>query len=397
MMKPTEDDLERYRQHVRGVIAAHRPSQESREGHRAPVDAESEAELRHWYRTLYDEGILGGGWPVDRGGRANHNPHYDLITTEEVIRARVPRPIDQVQLASHVLISFGTAAQKDLYLPLIRSAAHIWCQLFSEPGAGSDLAGVRCSATPAGNGGFRLNGQKIWSTDAHWADMGLALIRTGPDRHQGLTAFLIPMDTPGVSVRPIRTIGGAYEFNEVFLDDVTLDASAVLGAIGGGWAVAMAGLESERFGVGANVVLLEMLLDDVATVARAVHINGHPGIRDDLIRSQLVDLASGADAAMAFVNGHIERESEGRADDSDGPIGKILYTETYNRIARFGVHLAAEHPIADSEEAKVSAERLRDAWLWSRALTISGGSSEIMRNIIARHRLHLPPKGSPAR
>jgi alkylation response protein AidB-like acyl-CoA dehydrogenase len=218
-MKPTERDLERHRQHVRRVIAAHRPSQDSREGHRAPIDAESEAELRHWYRTLYDEGILGGGWPVERGGQANHNPHYDLIATEELIRARVPRPIDQVQLASHVLITFGTDAQKDHYLPLIRSADHIWCQLFSEPGAGSDLAGVRSSARPLGDGEFRLNGQKIWSTDAHWADMGLALIRTGPDRHEGLTAFLIPMNTPGVNVRPIRTIGGAYEFNEVFLDD----------------------------------------------------------------------------------------------------------------------------------------------------------------------------------
>jgi alkylation response protein AidB-like acyl-CoA dehydrogenase len=200
-----------------------------------------------------------------------------------------------------------------------------------------------------------------------------------------------------VNVRPIRTIGGAYEFNEVFLDDVRLDASAVLGVVGEGWNVAMAGLESERFGVGANVVLLELLLDDVATLAGAASINGRPGIGDDLIRSQLVDLASQAEAAMAFVDAHIERESEGRADDSEGPVGKILYTETYNRIARYGVHLASDNEIADSEEAKVSAQRLRDAWLWSRALTISGGSSEIMRNIIARHRLHLPRKGSIAR
>jgi alkylation response protein AidB-like acyl-CoA dehydrogenase len=397
MFKPTADDLERHRQHVRAVIEEHRPRQEGREGHRAPVDAESEAELRRWYGVLYDEGILGGSWPVDRGGKADHSPRYDLITTEELIRARAPRPIDQVQLASHVLLEFGTDAQKDLYLPLIRSADHVWCQLFSEPGAGSDLAGVRCSGTPAPDGGFRLHGQKIWTTDAHWADMGLALIRTGPARHEGLTAFLIPMNTPGVSVHPIRTMGGAYEFNEVFLDDVTLDSSAVLGIVGGGWSVAMAGLESERFGVGANVVLLEMLLSDVATLARAVHINGQPGLQDDLLRSQLVDLACQAEAATAFVNGHIERESEGRADASDGPVGKVLYTETYNRIARFGVQLANEHSIAQAGEAHVAAERLRDAWLWSRAMTISGGSSEIMRNIIARQRLHLPSKGNPTR
>jgi alkylation response protein AidB-like acyl-CoA dehydrogenase len=397
MQKPTGDDLEQFRQHVRKVIETHRPSQESREGHRAPTDDETEAQLRQWYRTLYDEGILGGSWPEDRGGSPSYSPRYDLIVTEELIRARVPRPIDQVQLASHVLLQFGTPSQKDLYLPRIRSAEHIWCQLFSEPGAGSDLAGVRCTGTPTATGGFRLNGQKIWSTDAHWADMGLALIRTGPDRHNGLTAFVIPMNAPGVTVRPIRTMGGAYEFNEVFLDDVTVDASAVLGDVGGGWIVAMAGLETERFGVGGSVVLLDMLLDDLVVLARSVRAGDQPAIRDVLVRSQLADLAAQAEAAKAFVNGHIERESEGRAEDSDGPIGKILYSETYNRMARFGVSLASEYTTVDSADATTAAERLRDAWLWSRALTISGGSSEIMRNIIAKQRLRLPSKGVPAR
>jgi len=393
MTYPTEEDLEVYRRHVRRVIAGHRPTEESREGHRAPDNAESEKQLRSWYRVLYDEGILGGGWPTERGGTAGHSPHFDVIATEELIRSRVPRPIDQVQLASHVLLTFGTPAQKDHYLPRIRSVEHVWCQLFSEPGAGSDLAGVRCAALPTADGGFALNGQKTWSTDAHWADMGLALARTGPDRHGGLTAFLVPMRAPGVTVRPILTMGGAYEFNEVFLDDVLVDATAVLGEVGGGWKVAMAGLEAERFGVGGNVVLLELLLDDAATVAAAVELNGRPGTEDPRIRSQLTELAAQAEAAIAFVGGHIARESEGRAGTSDGAVGKILYSETYNRIARFGVGLASDYSTDHSAAAALAAGRLRDAWLWSRALTISGGSSEIMRNIIARHRLHLPSQG----
>ncbi len=223
--------------------------------------------------------------------------------------------------------------------------------------------------------------------------MGLALARTGPDRHAGLTAFLVSMKAPGVTVRPILTMGGAYEFNDVFLDDVIVDPTAVLGDVGGGWQVAMAGLEAERFGVGGNVVLLELLLDDAATLARAVEVNGRPGTQDPLIRSQLAELAAQAEAAIAFVGGHIARESEGRAGNSDGAVGKILYTETYNRIARFGVHLATDHSTDGSGPASLAAGRLRDAWLWSRALTISGGSSEIMRNIIARHRLHLPSSG----
>ena len=154
MTKPAEEDLEDYRRRVRRVIADHRPSEESREGHRAPTDAASEKQLRRWYKALYDEGVLGGGWPTERGGAAGHSPHFDIIATEELIRARVPRPIDQVQLASHVLLSFGTSAQKDYYLPRIRSVEHVWCQLFSEPGAGSDLAGVRCAAVRTADGGF---------------------------------------------------------------------------------------------------------------------------------------------------------------------------------------------------------------------------------------------------
>ncbi len=394
MTKPTDGDLEEYRLRVRRVIADHRPVGESREGHRAPTDAASEKDLRRWYKALYDEGILGGGWPTDRGGTAGHSPHFDIVATEELIRARVPRPIDQVQLASHVLLAFGTPAQKDHYLPRIRSVEHVWCQLFSEPGAGSDLAGVRCTAVRTADGGFRLHGQKTWSTDAHWADMGLALTRTGLDRHKGLTAFLVPMKAQGVTVRPILTMGGAYEFNEVFLDDVLVDSAAVLGEVGGGWKVAMAGLEAERFGVGGNVVLLQLLLDDAALVAGAVEVDGRPGTKDPLIRAQLAELAAQAEAAIAFVGGHIAREDEGRAGNSDGAVGKVLYTETYNRIVRFGVQLATDHPTVDATEAARAADRLRDAWLWSRALTISGGSSEIMRNIIARHRLQLPTKGS---
>ena len=174
--------------------------------------------------------------------------------------------------------------------------------------------------------------------------MGLALTRTGPDRHKGLTAFLVPMKAEGVTVRPILTMGGAYEFNDVFLDDVLVDPTAILGELGGGWKVAMAGLEAERFGVGGNVVLLELLLDDAALLAGAVEVHGRPGTHDPLIRSQLVELAAQAEAAIAFVGGHITRESEGRAGSSDGAVGKILYTETYNRIARFGVQLRDRSP-----------------------------------------------------
>jgi alkylation response protein AidB-like acyl-CoA dehydrogenase len=384
-------DLAEYRAHIRRFIAEHRPPGETREGHRAPRDSSEEAGLRSWYRALYAEQIVGGAWPVEWGGNPDHSPLHDVIAIEELLLARAPRPLDQVQLASHVILQFGSPVQKADYLPRIRSGEDVWCQLFSEPGAGSDLAGIATRAIRSDNGTFVLRGQKTWTTDGHWADMGLALARTGSNgsRHRGLTAFLIPMTTPGVSVVPLTTIGGAHEFNEVFLDDVILAPSAILGQVDSGWSVAMAGLEAERFGVGGSVVLLTLLLDDLVAVARSSRADEQSPIENEHVLSQIIELAAEAEAAITFVNDYITRTTMDRGAGSDAPIGKLLYSETYNRIARYGVQLMAEHPATSADDVP-AAQRLRDAWLWSRALTISGGSSEIMRNILAKQHLGLP-------
>jgi alkylation response protein AidB-like acyl-CoA dehydrogenase len=389
-------DLSEYRLHVQGVIAKYRPLGESREGHRAPRDEQEELELRAWYRTLYEHGLAGAGWPVEWGGAPDHQVLHEVVVTEELIRTRAPRPLDQVQLASHLLLQFGTPTQKATYLPKIRSGEHVWCQLFSEPDVGSDLAGVRCRGRAASSGGWVLKGQKTWTTDGHWADMGVALVRTteeGP-RHQALTMFLVPMSNPGVVVRPLITIGGAHEFNEVFLDDVHLQEEAILGEPGSGWSVAMAGLETERFGVGGNVVLLDLLLQDLTTVAGHISIDGQSAIADSEVRTRLAEFRAEAAAATAFVNDHILRAIGGGQVEGDAAVAKLLYSEAYNRIARFGVQLINDHSLPDDSPASKAADRLHDAWLWSRALTISGGSSEIMRNILAKRRLRLPSASS---
>jgi alkylation response protein AidB-like acyl-CoA dehydrogenase len=284
---------EAFREHVRAVISAHAPFQ-AREGHRAPSTAQDEAALRAWYRTMYETGLLGASWPGEWGGRPDHQPLHELIVTEELIRARAPRPIDQVMLASHVLLHFGSPEQKQRYLPRIRSAEDIWCQLFSEPGAGSDLAGVQARARQQPDGTWVLAGQKTWTTDGHWSQFGLAMLRTssGQKRHQGLTAFIVPMDSPGLEVRPLRTIGGAFEFNEVFLDGVVLAPEQVIGEVDNGWTVAMSGLEIERFNVGGNVVLLELLLKDVLTVADALVCDGAPVSSDSAVRAAVEQLVA---------------------------------------------------------------------------------------------------------
>jgi alkylation response protein AidB-like acyl-CoA dehydrogenase len=384
------DELDDFRAHARRVIRDSAPG-EAREGHRAPNNDAEEAELRAYYRTLYDERLLGAAWPTERGGDPEHRPIHELIITEELIRARAPRPIDQVQLSSHVLLKFGTDEQKDRYLPRIRNADDVWCQLFSEPDAGSDLAGIKGRATLQDDGTWLLSGQKTWTTDGHWAQMGLALLRTSADstRHAGITAFVVPMDAPNLIVQPMLTIGGAHEFNDVFLDGVVLDADSVVGPVGDGWRVAMSGLEIERFGVGGNVVLHDLLLDDLAILIDELLDSGAPGLTRDEASARLADLTSQAQAAKAFIASHVDRSLAGREQPADAPTAKILHSETYQRISAYGTQLAAANaPLPPA--ALAAAERLGDAWLWSRAITISGGSSEVMRNIIAKRGLGLP-------
>jgi alkylation response protein AidB-like acyl-CoA dehydrogenase len=393
--RPSDEELDAHRERVRSIVAMSAPAAEAREGHRAPTNPDEEAALRAWYRTMFTEGLSGAGWPQERGGKADHHPLYDVITLEELIRARVPRPLDQVNLASGVLLAFGSEPQKARFLPRIRSAEDIWCQLFSEPGAGSDLAGVQTRATRRDDGCFVLSGQKTWTTDGHWAQMGLAIARTspGPSRHAGLTIFAVPMRAPGVVVRPIATIAGAHEFNETFLDDVVLPADSVIGGMDNGWTVAMSGLELERFGVGGNVAHLATLIEDLVQLARSLQVgNGTALEQEDVLRT-IAELDAEAAAAAAFVEQHIEQMLAGQEDEGGGPMAKLLTTETYGRIAAYGVRLADEGLLDSAPEAELSRRRLEDAWLWSRALTISGGSSEIMRNILAKRRLGLPAGG----
>lgn len=184
--RPGAVQLSEFRQRVRAHIEEHAPPFAAREGRRAPENAEQEAQLRSWFASLFAGGFVGADWPVEYGGRPDHHPLHDRIVSEELLRARAPRPVDQVNLAAHVLLHFGSDEQKAALLPPIRRSEHVWCQMLSEPDAGSDIAGVRCRGVRRDDGSWVLDGQKTWITDGHWADMGLALIRTDPPRH-GIT------------------------------------------------------------------------------------------------------------------------------------------------------------------------------------------------------------------
>jgi alkylation response protein AidB-like acyl-CoA dehydrogenase len=383
-------DIETFRDEVRSFIAAGAP-RIRQEGVRVPRDGDEERSIRRWLRSLYDAGYLGAGWPADWGGRPDHAPMHDLVLMEELIRSGAYRPLDQVMLAAHAILEFGTDAQKHELLPRIRSGDHVWCQLFSEPDAGSDLASLRTRAEPDGDG-FVVTGQKMWSTDAQWADMGLLLARTDPsvDRHAGLTAFVVPMDLAGLDVRPIREMTGSAEFCEVFLDGVRLGPGHVLGQVGGGWSVVTSGLASERAFVGANAVQLEMMFADLVALAAAARLpDGTAAIVHEDVQSQLAYALTRVEEVKLIVRDTVDRILVDQEHPSDGPIAKLAYTEMNVELCELALQLVASSSSIDDRGLEV-AQRWHDNFLWSRALTISGGASEIMRGLIGRQLLGLP-------
>lgn len=383
--------LAQYRERVSEFIRHNAPQGNWYDGIRVPRDTSTERAVRGWYADLFAAGYMGGSWPVGFGGRPDHSPYHDAIVMEEIVRARAPRPIDQVMLAAHLIITFGTPAQQSRFLPRIRSAEDIWCQLLSEPGVGSDLARLSTKATLLPDGTFRVEGQKVWTTDAQWSQMGVLLARTDPDApspHAGLTMFAVNMSAPGVGIRPIREMTGSAEFCEVYLDGVILPPDSVLGDVNQGWRVANSGLASERAYVGANAVMLELLFDDLVELARMVEQSNGPAIDDPTVRESLADFQSRVAAVQQIARNVVDEVAAGRDAPEDGMIAKLAYTELNVALCQYAMNLSCTGRLRD--EARDVYQRWQQAFLWSRALTISGGSSEIIRNVLATRLMGLP-------
>lgn len=380
-----------FRTQVRQYIADHAPTGAWYDGIRVPRDAHTERAVRNWYAGLFSVGYMGGSWPAAYGGHEQHSPLHDAIVMEEIVAARVPRPIDQVLLAAHLIIEFGTADQKQRYLPRIRSAQDIWCQLLSEPGVGSDLARLSTKAIQQPDGTFRVDGQKVWTTDGQWSQMGVLLARTDPSAakpHAGLTMFAVDMSIPGIDVRPIKEMTGSEEFCEVYFDGAILPADSVLGEVNKGWAVANSGLASERAYVGANAVMLGLLFDDLIELARTIDYPGGPAIDDLAVRDEIADFSARVSAVQLLARQAVASVAEGTDAPADGLIVKLSYTELNVAICRYAVNLAATGVLRP--EGHAVYHRWRQAFLWSRALTISGGSSEIIRNVLATQLFSFP-------
>ncbi|MCU1692377.1 MAG: acyl-CoA dehydrogenase [Frankiales bacterium] len=386
-------ELDDFREQVRAFVAAHAPKIPPRAGIRSAEDEHELAELRRWNAALYDAGYAGADWPLEHGGREDATPEQAVVVAEELARARVPAPFSGATLASRALLDHGSDAQRARYLPTVRTASELWCQLFSEPDAGSDLASLRTRAVRQEDGSFRVTGQKVWTTDGHWSDFGYLLARTEPDlpKHKGISAFVLDMHAPGVTVRPLRVLTGTAEFNEVFLDDVEVPADALIGAPGQGWAIANATLAHERAGVGAAVVRLQLAWHALVELAGVVEVEGRPAREDGGVRDELGRLGAEVEACTALTRATLRRWTAGTGRITDAPFAKLMFSELNLAMQSFALDLLGETGAAvEGDPALVDGGRWQDEWLYARAYTIAGGSSEVMRNVIAERGLGLP-------
>ncbi|MGW8374421.1 acyl-CoA dehydrogenase family protein [Streptomyces sp. ODS28] len=374
---------------------------EAREWLRAHVAARENSD-RAWERTLGAAGWIGMGWPRAHGGYGNREATLtqQVVWAEEYARSGAPPRSGHIgeNLFAPTLIAHGTKEQRERFLPPVARGEEFWCQGYSEPGAGSDLAGLRTTATrkgPADSGVYRITGQKIWTSLAREADWCFALVRTeeGSKRHRGLSFLLVPMDQPGrVEVRPIRQMNGRAEFNEVFFDGAEASAAHRVGEEGDGWRVAMGLLALER-GVSTLVQQIGFAaeLDEVVRTALA---NG-AAERDPVLREQLVR----AWAELRTMRWNALRTLGGANDDPGAPsVAKLLWAGWHQRLGELAMRVrgaeAAGGPQDWSPEQPYELDAMQRQFLFSRADTIYGGSDEIQRNIIAQRVLGLPKEPS---
>ena len=343
--------------------------------------------IQPWHHKLFERGWIAPHWPKEYGGM-EASISEQLILQEELGHAGAP--ILSRQALGHIgpiLMRHGTDAQKAYHLPKMLSGEVMWCQGYSEPGSGSDLASLQTRGEVDGEE-IVINGQKIWTTGGHFADWMYALVRTNPDapkKQGGISMVLIDLKNPGISIRPIMTIADDEEFSEVFFDDVRIPFSNLVGELNDGWSVAKALLASERIG-NANPQLALQCLDKLQRVARATGTINDPVFQDNLNKLELDVLAQSAVFAHA-----IQQAKAGMDIGAGSSFMKIVATENIQRIADLMFEAAGQHA-ADVEPMVTDEGPVDVSVLWRevRRITIYAGSSEIQRNITAKRVLGLP-------
>lgn len=347
------------------------------------------ARAKRWQNIKYDHGWACLHWPQAYGGRGA-TPIQRVIWSEEEGKYNVPtQPFAIGQgMCGPTLMAYAKEAQKRDLLPRMASGADIWCQLFSEPAGGSDLANLQTRAERDGDD-WVINGQKIWTSGAHYSDWGILVTRTDPTvpKHQGLTFFFLNMHTPGVEIKPIKQISGRSQFNEVFFTDVRIPDAQRLGEVGDGWKVSITTLMNERLAVGdahgADVA-------DIIALARQMEIDGEPAIQHAAVRTKIADWYcqwSGLKYTKARV---ISALSRGETPGPENSITKIVSASKLQEIGSFGLDLMEMGGMMTGPEQMLFDGLFYEAYMWAPGIRVAGGTDEILRNIIAERVLGLP-------
>ncbi len=380
---------EAFRAELREWLGAHIPEEWTAPGFWAAQPEDRSFELRRdWERRKAEAGFAGIQWPTEYGGRGG-TPGMKAIYDQEMVLARAPQTVNALGLTflAPTVMAIGTDAQrKEIIGPMLRNEV-IWCQGFSEPGAGSDLAALSTKGVRDGDD-FVVNGQKVWTTNAMHGDKIFTLVRTeaGSEKHRGISMLLIDMHQPGVEARPLKQMSGASEFGEVFFTDARVPAVECLGEIGDGWRTAMLLLSFERGASGiSQYTEFRRQYDEIVSVARALGRADDPVLRDKLARA-LTDLE-----CLRYHSMHVLTQVEqGRDLGFEASMTKLIWSETFQDLWEvfddvLGPDATLTEPVPGLDLTALHAQAM-----WSRSVTIWGGSSQVQRTIVAERVLGLP-------
>jgi alkylation response protein AidB-like acyl-CoA dehydrogenase len=370
---------EAFRARVRSWIEENKPPHEVRSGLE---------ELRQWQRRLHQAGFLGAAWPKEHGG-GGLSDIEQAILNEELARASAPAPLGAMGLSwvGPAILRFGSEEQKRRFVPRLLSGEDIWATGYSEPNAGSDMYNTQTRAVRQGDH-YVVNGQKVWTSLAHVSNWNFLLVRTSSEGHKvaGLSLLLIPMDTPGIEIRPTKMITGDSEFSEVFLNDVRVPVSSILGAEGQGYEIVSSALINERSGIASGIRFDQSLQRLMATARRG-------GLGESPVwRQRIAGLAIQAKVMKAFGLRVLSDQIHGRFNPHTSAAMKCIATRLTQQFSEAGVEMEGYYGLLDAEghASPDGSGAWSTRFLYDRSMTIAGGTSEIQRNITAERILGLP-------
>jgi alkylation response protein AidB-like acyl-CoA dehydrogenase len=383
---------EAFRLKVRKFLEQNVPKSGLSAAREAREDATWLVRAKAWQRKLYEAGLLALAWPKEYGGQAM-DPVRQSIVNDEMLRARAPYLAGGmgISMLGPTLITWGTEEQRKQYLPKILTAEEIWCQGYSEPGSGSDLASLKTRAEIVGDE-FIVNGQKVWTSGAQYADRMFCLVRTDPEapKHRGISYILIDMHAPGITVRPLVQMTGDRGFNEVFFDNVHVPRKNLVGKLNEGWMVANATLFHERNMLGAASGS-EQRFDRLLALAKSIKRDGHPLTRDPVFRQRLADLEIRAAAMRYHSLRQLTDQMRGRNPGIEAMINKLVGTELNHDLATAAMEAMGDFSmLARDDDAVLDHGYWPYEWMFSLGLVIGGGTSHIQKNIIAERGLKMP-------